>query len=138
MAKVRFFLFGRAGAASPPFTHFAANYPIPSPNPFPRAANKKTAPTSNCTIPFGNPPLSKTPRISDTHHLNEKVTRKPAKRNLQPARAGRNEISATRKDRRKRITTNPQGQNETNFGGFCQFYAKHLFYFNYKLLIIFH
>ena len=102
MAKVRFFLFGRAGAASPPFTHFAANYPIPSPDPFPRAANKKTAPTSNCTIPFGNPPLSKTPRISDTHHLNEKVTRKPAKRNLQPARAGRNEISATRKDRYKR------------------------------------
>ena len=55
---------------------------------FTNAPDKETVSTSNCTIPFGLPPLTKTTRISETHFHNEKARQRPAKRNLGLAKAG--------------------------------------------------
>ena len=111
-------LGGQGGANSRPFplpsltharptpsTRFAANHLIPSPDPFPRAANKETATNSNCTIPFGLPPLPETTRTSDNRYHNEKARQRPAKRNLRPARAGENGTRQARKVYTKRFLT---------------------------------
>ena len=61
---------------------------------FTNAPDKETVSTSNCTIPFGLPPLTKTTRISETHFHNEKARQRPAKWNLGHAST---KINETRK-----------------------------------------
>ena len=61
---------------------------------FANAPDKKTVSNSNCTIPFGLPPLPKTTRISRPHCHNEKARQRPAKRKLRLARTGINETQS--------------------------------------------
>ena len=96
------------------YRHATANAVV-----FANVPDKETVSTSNCTIPFGFPPLTKTTRISRPHCHNEKARQRPAKRKLRPARAGENGTSdsqeqgktepRTRKGREKRKPRDSQG-----------------------------